>query len=377
MSGFYENFVLPVMFRLEPEAAHEIGIRSLQIGLGTEFAQQIAERKYASNGLPEIEMFGLKFKSPIGVAAGFDKNGIVVNQLAALGFGFVEVGTVTFRPQAGNEKPRLFRLPADGALINRLGFNNEGAVAIANRLAGIERRCIVGVNIGKNKDVPNEEAAENYLRCFEIIHPVAGYVAVNISSPNTPNLRELQKRDNLEHLLSTLCKRNTELGAKPILVKIAPDLDEMDIEMIVGVAIENGVSGIIATNTTLSRAGLKTPEAELPGSGGLSGRPLERLSNGVISAVYRYSGGKLPIVGVGGIFTAGDAFEKIAAGASLLQAYTGFVFQGPSFASRLNEGLDAIIRRKGFTNIDEAVGCESRDSFGSQPARLTPRNQPL
>lgn len=342
------------MFRVEPEMAHEIGIRVLRLGLGTPFARRIAERKYGA--AHDAECFGLSFKNPIGIAAGFDKNGVVVNQLAALGFGFVEVGTVTYRPQPGNERPRLFRLPKDEALINRLGFNNEGAAAIADRLSRIERRCIIGVNIGKNMDVANEDAAENYARCFEIIHPVADYVAVNVSSPNTPGLRELQKRENLEELLDVLSLRNAELGPKPILLKIAPDLDESEIEMIVGIAIDKRVSGIIATNTTLSRPSLKTPESDIPWSGGLSGRPLAKLSTQAIAAVYRYSHGKLPIIGVGGIFTAEDAFEKIASGASLIQVYTGFVYSGPSFAAEICKGVSKILMQKGFLSIGDAVG---------------------
>lgn len=354
MFGFYNNLILPAMLGVEPETAHEIGIRALRLGFGTPFFRRVAERKYDASF--EVECFGMTFKNPIGIAAGFDKNGVVVNQLAALGFGFVEVGTVTYQPQPGNEKPRLFRLPQDKALINRLGFNNEGADAIANRLSRIKRRCILGVNIGKNKDVPNEDAAENYVRCFEIIHPVADYVAVNVSSPNTPGLRELQKRENLEELLDALSSRNAGLGAKPILLKIAPDLDEGEIEIIVGTAIDKGISGIIATNTTLSRPNLKTPESNRPHGGGLSGLPLAKLSTRAISSVYRYSRGKLPIIGVGGIFTAVDAFEKITAGASLLQAYTGFVYTGPSFAMEICSRLPKILEQNGFTSLGDAVG---------------------
>ena len=354
MSKFYKNFVLPAMFRVEPETAHEIGIQSLKLTLGTDFARRIAGRRYQFSS--EVRRFGLDFKNPLGIAAGFDKNGVVVNQLAALGFGFVEVGTVTYLPQPGNEKPRLFRLPQDKALINRLGFNNQGAAVIAQRLSQLDGQCIIGVNIGKNKDVPNEEAAENYLRCFEIVHPVADYVAINVSSPNTPGLRELQKRENLEELLQVICLRNFELGPKPILLKISPDLDENEIEMIVGIAIEKGISGIIATNTTLSRPNLKTPESDLPGAGGLSGKPLSDLSNRAIAIAYRASGGKLPIIGVGGVFTPDDAFAKITSGASLLQAYTGFVYNGPLFAKEICEGLAKLIELSGFSAHEDAIG---------------------
>ncbi len=333
-----------------------MGIDSLRVGLGSEFAQRIAAKRFAADSAGEVERFGLTFKNPFGIAAGFDKNGVVVNQLASLGFGFVEVGTVTFHPQKGNEKPRLFRLPEDKALINRLGFNNYGAEKVAVRLKKLNRKCIVGVNIGKNKNVPIDKATENYLKSFDIVYPVADYIAVNVSSPNTPNLREMQRPENLEELLTALQARNRELSAKPLLVKIAPDLTEAEIEAIVDVCMGSSISGIIATNTTVSLHGLKTPAIESFGTGGLSGRPLAIRSNEAISTIHRYSKGKLPIIGVGGIFTAQDAFEKIAAGASLLQAYTGFIYRGPAFAREINSGLAAILKDRGFADIGAAVG---------------------
>ncbi len=336
------------MFGLDAERAHEIGIKALEMGLASPFYSDARVE-----GFSEIERFGLKFANPLGLAAGFDKNGIAADQLASLGFGFVEVGTVTYEPQPGNPKPRMFRLPEDQGLINRLGFNNEGAVAVAERLKTINRRCVVGVNIGKNKDVPNEDATENYLKSFDLVYPVADYVAVNISSPNTPNLRELQKADNLEELLGALTARNTELGRKPLLVKIAPDLTEAEIEAIVDICLRHEIDGIIATNTTISRTGLRS---DIDETGGLSGKPLEKRSNDVISTIYRYSKGKLPIIGVGGIFTAEDAFAKIAAGASLIQAYTGFVYGGPTFAGDVTVGLATILKERGFAKLDEAVG---------------------
>lgn len=350
MAKLWEKLIRPLMFGLDAERAHELGIEALKLGGASLFQR--------SEEFPALEVgrFGLRFSSPLGVAAGFDKNGVVVNQLASLGFGFVEVGTVTFEPQTGNPKPRLFRLQADRALINRLGFNNDGAAVVAERLRKIERRCVIGVNIGKNREVPIEEATANYLKCFDLIHPVADYIVVNISSPNTPNLRELQQAESLDGLIGTLQTRNSELGGKPLLVKIAPDLTEAEIEQAVDVCILNDVAGIIATNTTISRDGLRTADAEDIGAGGLSGKPLAKRSTEVISLIYKYSNSKLPIIGVGGIFSAEDAFEKIAAGASLVQAYTGFVYAGPTFAGDVNSGLAAIIRDRGFTNIDEAVG---------------------
>ncbi len=360
------------MFGLDAERAHEIGIKALEMGLASPFYSDARVE-----GFSEIERFGLKFANPLGLAAGFDKNGVAVEQLASLGFGFVEVGTVTYEPQPGNPKPRLFRLPDDQALINRLGFNNDGAAAVTERLRKINRACVVGVNIGKNKNVPNEEATESYLKALDVVHPVADYVAVNISSPNTPNLRELQKAENLEELLGALQEQNsarstafrrpaadkkeppeggTPSTRKPLLVKIAPDLSEAEIESIVDTCLRHQIDGIIATNTTISRDGLKSNIDEV---GGLSGKPLEQRSTEVISSIYKYSKGKLPIVGVGGIFTAEDAFEKIVAGASLIQAYTGFVYGGPTFASDITSGLKTILKERGFKNLDDAVGSKA------------------
>ncbi|HLA94123.1 MAG TPA: quinone-dependent dihydroorotate dehydrogenase, partial [Pyrinomonadaceae bacterium] len=255
MAFLWEKLLRPAMFGLDAETAHEIGINSLRAGLSTSAARKIAFGRYGFSFEQPLERFGLKFDNPLGIAAGFDKNGIVVNQLAALGFGFVEVGTVTYKPQSGNPKPRMFRLPEDWALINRLGFNNHGADAVAERLRKLKRECVVGVNIGKNKDVPNEEATENYIASFDLVHPVADYIAVNISSPNTPNLRELQRSDHLDELLGALQKRNLEAGPKPLLVKIAPDLSEAEIEAVVDICRRHEISGIIATNTTISRDG--------------------------------------------------------------------------------------------------------------------------
>jgi dihydroorotate dehydrogenase len=363
MSKIYQNLIRPLLFKLPSETAHEFGIEALKVGLNSKISQRFFAEKFKCEKFGELKRFGLSFKNPLGIAAGFDKNGKVVGQLSALGFGFVEVGTVTFEAQKGNEKPRLFRLPIDKALINRLGFNNEGTFRVVERLKKTNRNCVLGVNIGKNKNVPNEEATVNYLKSFDLAFEVADYIAVNISSPNTPGLRELQKADALEELLSSLQKRNSELGGQskkklPLLVKIAPDLSEGEIESIVDICLRLKISGIIATNTTISRNNLKTKKAEIEriGDGGLSGKPLQIRSNEVIKQIYKTSKGKMPIVGVGGIFTARDAFEKIISGACLLQAYTGFVYQGFTFAPDVNFGLAKILREKGFHNLDEAVG---------------------
>lgn len=355
MSLFWNKFIRPALFALDAENAHELGMKGLRSGVS-----RLIAGKAPKFDLGPIQRFGLPFSNPLGMAAGFDKNGVAVNQLADLGFGFVEVGTVTLKAQPGNPKPRMFRLPKDKALINRLGFNNDGAEAVADRLRKLDRKCVVGVNIGKNKDVANEEAVENYLATLEIVHPVADYVAVNISSPNTPNLRELQRSDSLEMLVNALQARNREWGEKPLLVKIAPDLSDQEIEAAVDICLRHEVAGIIATNTTISRTGLETTDVERIGAGGLSGRPLAKRSTEVISTIYKYSNGNLPIIGVGGIFDANDAFEKIAAGASLLQAYTGFIYGGPGFAHRINSGLSRLLKERGFGKLDEAVGSGIR-----------------
>lgn len=366
MSKIYQSIIRPALFALPAESAHNLGINALRIGLSSAFAQKLVSSRLESGSVGEQERFGLKFRNPIGMAAGFDKNGVVVNQLAALGFGHVEVGTVTFQPQVGNEKPRMFRISDDKALINRLGFNNEGAVEIAERINKLDANCVLGVNIGKNKDVSNENAVENYLRSFELVFKAADYITINVSSPNTPDLRELQKPDELELLLSALQTRNAELSGvetqKPLLVKIAPDLDDRQITAIVDICLKLDISGIIAANTTISRNNLKTDPAKLQeiGGGGLSGKPLAERSNEIIRTIYRHSAGKLPIIGVGGIFSPADAFAKVVCGACLIQVYTGFIYQGLTFVRDLNLGLTRILIEKGFKNLDEAVGSAAK-----------------
>lgn len=337
------------MFGLDAEVAHELGMTALRSGLAAPYYSDAA-----SLPIGPLKRFGVEFSNPVGVAAGFDKNGVAVNQLASLGFGFVEVGTVTYKPQTGNPRPRMFRLPQDEALINRLGFNNEGAEAVAARLSKLKRIGIVGVNIGKNKDVPIEEATENYLASFSLLADHADYVAINISSPNTPNLRELQRSENLDELLSTLSQ--AAKNRVPLLVKIAPDISEAEIEAVVDICVKYEIAGIIASNTTISRPGLTSENVEGIGAGGLSGRPLRDRSTRVIETVYRSSNGRLTIIGVGGIFTGDDAFEKIEAGASLVQAYTGFIYGGPTFAEDVNIRLASILKERGFSTLDEAVG---------------------
>jgi len=302
------------------------------------------------------------------LAAGFDKNGDAADVLAALGFGFIEVGTVTSEAQPGNPSPRLFRLPHDRALVNRLGFNNCGAKQLVRNLNQHRADCVLGVNIGKARSVPLEKAIPDYLKTFATVYEVADYLAVNVSSPNTPQLREMQQANVLHDLLTQLQTRNRELAEKhllsvprPLLVKIAPDLIGEDIASIVEVAQQTGISGIIATNTTTSRDNLQSSPARVAsaGEGGLSGGPLRERSNEVIRTIYRLTNGSLPIVGVGGVFTADDAWEKICAGASLIQLYTGFIYEGPGVARRINDGLRRILSKEGLVSLDEAVGCKA------------------
>ncbi len=363
----YRSILRPLLFRLPPETAHELALHSLSSLLASRWVRNFFERQLPIEPFPETQLFGLKFPNPIGIAAGFDKNGIAADALSALGFGFVEVGTVTHLAQPGNPKPRLFRLPKDRALINRQGFNNHGAAALAQRLSKRRPDCVLGVNIGKSRAIELEDATADYLASFELVHPFADYIAINVSSPNTPNLRELQRADALEALLNSLQARNRELASaqktepRPLLVKIAPDLGSGDLEDIAGVAQRTKLAGIIATNTTTSRAKLSTPAADVSsfGNGGLSGAPLRSRSTEVIAELYRLTNGKLPIIGVGGIFTAKDAWEKICAGASLVQLYTGFVYQGWAVARDINNGLKKIMEKEGVKHLDQAVGTAS------------------
>jgi dihydroorotate dehydrogenase len=365
----YRSLLRPILFCLSPEAAHELALGSLSFFLGATPIRKAVAARHRGWSIGPIRRFGLEFVNPIGLAAGFDKNGTAAAALSALGFGFIEVGTVTSEPQSGNEKPRLFRLASDHALINRLGFNNCGAARLAENVSRHRPDCVLGVNIGKSRSVAIADAIPDYLASFTAVYDAADYLAVNVSSPNTPNLRELQRRELLEELLSALQTRNDELAKakslperKPLLVKIAPDLSEADLEAIIEVALRAEVAGIIATNTTVSRDNLRGLPADVRacGEGGLSGAPLRSRSNDVISLIHRLTRGQLPIIGVGGVFTAEDAWEKICAGASLVQLYTGFIYEGPSVAKRINEGLAEILEREGFKSLDDAIGCNAK-----------------
>ncbi|QJX47209.1 quinone-dependent dihydroorotate dehydrogenase [Hymenobacter taeanensis] len=339
----YKALLKPLFFQLDAERAHHLVFDNLKR------AHQVPGTAALLRGLYDFrhptlerEVFGLRFRNPVGLAAGFDKNALLTDELAALGFGFVEIGTVTPRPQPGNPVPRLFRLPQDEALVNRMGFNNEGAAAAANRLRKRRSDIIIGGNIGKNKDTPNEQAAQDYVACVEALHEVVDYFVVNVSSPNTPNLRQLQEREPLIALLQQVQARNQSLPQpRPLLLKIAPDLTDGQLDDILLIARETQLSGLVATNTTISRDDLQTPASQVAalGAGGVSGRPLRRRATEVIRYLHQHSQGELPIIGVGGIHSPQDAQEKLVAGASLVQLYTGFIYEGPGLVKRINQTL--------------------------------------
>ena len=339
----YKSLVKPLLFRLQPEKAHHLTFNSLKNIFQLPGAAALAEKMFSlDDPRLERELFGLKFKNPVGLAAGLDKDARLVDELASLGFGFIEIGTLTPRPQLGNPQPRLFRLPEDESLINRMGFNNEGVEAAVQRLRRSKHQTIIGGNIGKNKDTPNEEAASDYRYCFDSLYEVVDYFVVNVSSPNTPNLRELQDKEPLKKLLNSLQEQNAgKVKGKPILLKIAPDLSQAQLDDIISLVAETGIAGIIATNTTISREGLRTPASHVSqiGAGGLSGKVLRERSTEVIRYLHQQSGGSFPIVGVGGIHSPEAALEKLEAGASLIQLYTGFIYEGPGLVRNIKQSL--------------------------------------
>ncbi len=358
--SIYKAILKPFLFLMNPERAHHITFSCLKIILGVPGMKPLFRAFFANdNPVLETVVAGIRFPNRVGLAAGLDKDAKMVDEIAALGFGFTEIGTVTPVPQPGNDKPRLFRLPEDEALINRMGFNNEGVKAAAQRLKRKKSCIIVGGNIGKNKITPNESAGDDYERCFHELYEVVDYFVLNVSSPNTPGLRELQEKEPLKRLLDRLMKLNKEREVKshkskvksqklenrrPIFLKIAPDLTDSQLDEIIDVVTETGIDGIVATNTTIQREGLKTQDQTLKeiGNGGLSGKPLTKRSTEVIRYLHQKSNGKIPIIGVGGIHSAEDAIEKLNAGASLIQIYTGFIYEGPALVKRIN---DAILRK--------------------------------
>jgi dihydroorotate dehydrogenase len=334
--GIYERLVRPLLFALSPEAAHNVAIRNLRAASNWPTALRQLER-FRPPPKPTT-VFGLTFPNPIGLAAGFDKNGVALPAWAALGFGFIEIGTVTARPQPGNPKPRIFRYPEQEALINRLGFNNDGADVVAARLRALRDSggwplIPVGINLGKSRVTALEDAVDDYLYSFRQLAPLADYIVLNVSSPNTPGLRSLQEHEALKQLLDAVRSEN-ERAQKPVLLKIAPDLSGADLQQIIATSEQNGVAGIIATNTTLDHSAIPR---SLDQTGGLSGRPLREKSTEFIGAIRAQS--KLPIIASGGVSDAASAREKLAAGAQLIQVYTGYVYRGPGLLREIVEGL--------------------------------------
>lgn len=334
------------LFLFPPESIHGAVMGFLKFICGLPGGKKLIRWLFAG-GIPvsHKELLGHRFRAPVGLAAGFDKNAKYLDILDCLGFGFVEIGTVTPQPQPGNDRPRLFRLPADEALINRMGFNNDGAETVAGRLKNRPPGLIIGGNIGRNKSTPNEEAAEDYINCFNILFDVVDYFVVNVSSPNTPGLRDLQEKAPLKQLLASIQHINQQhKSPKSILLKISPDLTEHQLDVVIEIAIETKIAGIVATNTSLNRKNLVTDSRTLDtiGAGGLSGRPLREISTAFIRHIHQKSGGQLIIVASGGVFTSADAREKLEAGASLVQLYTGFIYVGPGIVRKICKGLDML-----------------------------------
>jgi dihydroorotate dehydrogenase len=342
----YKKLLRPLFFLWSPEKAHHLAFGGMKFFLQIPGVRGIVT-KFFHVDKPNLsrDVFGLHFQNPVGLAAGLDKNATLFDELAALGFGFVEIGTVTPLPQPGNPQPRLFRLPKDQALINRMGFNNDGVKVIAERLRKKKSRVIIGGNIGKNKITPNEKAINDYEICFRGLYDVVDYFVVNVSSPNTPGLRELQEKEPLLRILMRLQQVNNELAhegnRKPVLLKIAPDLTESQLDEIMEVVQTSGIDGIVATNTTLSRDNLLTEKEQLAsiGAGGLSGKPLNNKATEVIRYIHKKSQGTIPVIGVGGIHSPADAIAKLNAGASLIQVYTGFVYEGPGFVRDILQAI--------------------------------------
>lgn len=340
-----------LFFTFPPEGAHYFAMNNVKAACNFSLSKKIIQKNFTyTNPALKKNVFGLNFRNPVGLGAGFDKNALYLRELEALGFGFVEVGTVTPKPQPGNDKPRLFRLPKDKALINRMGFNNDGATVIQKRLEAWKAynakvsavNFIVGGNIGKNKITPNEDAWKDYETCFKTLFDVVDYFVVNVSSPNTPGLRELQEKDSLKKILEHLQNINNGFSKqKPLLLKIAPDLNEHQLDDIISLAFEIKLDGIVATNTTIARNNLITSPStiEAIGAGGLSGKPLQERSTQVLKYLMNSFKDKIPVIASGGIFNGDDAKEKLDCGASLVQVWTGFIYEGPAIAKKINKAL--------------------------------------
>ncbi len=339
----YKYILRPIFFSIDPEKIHHLVFKLIKFSQSIPGVPFITRLIYVTKSQKlEREVFGIKFPNPVGLAAGFDKDAKLYKELSNFGFGFIEIGTITPLAQPGNDKPRMFRLPADQALINRMGFNNEGIDGAIERLKNRPKDLIIGGNIGKNKNTPNEEAINDYEKCFEALYPYVDYFVVNVSSPNTPNLRALQEKEPLKQLLLHLQQlNNNKAKQKPILLKIAPDLTNEQLDDIVEIVQDSKIAGVIASNTTISREGLATSKERITeiGMGGLSGKPLTQRSTEVIAYLSKKSNKSFPIIGVGGIHTADDAIQKLNAGATLVQLYTGFIYEGPALIKAINNRI--------------------------------------
>ncbi len=337
----YKSILRPLLFLAEPEKAHHLTFKLLKIAGKLPLVPTLLKVNYkVQHPALAQELFGIRFENPIGLAAGLDKNAWATDELSYLGFGFIEIGTVTPLPQPGNPTPRLFRLPADRALINRMGFNNEGMQVVAERLKKRKQRILIGGNIGKNKITANEDAISDYIKCFNTLYDTVDYFVINVSSPNTPGLRALQEKEPLTALIISLQAANKQKPkSKPILLKIAPDLNEQELSDIVEIAKTTELNGIIATNTTISRANLTTPaeQIEAIGAGGLSGAPVKNKSTEVLRFLRTHL--SIPLIASGGIMSVDDALEKLAAGADLIQLYTGFIYEGPALIKDINKAI--------------------------------------
>ncbi len=362
----YKKFIRPLLFIGDPEKTHE---RTLALLSKMTPLEGVLERLFSvPDPRLQVHIDSLTFSNPVGLAGGFDKNAVAVRTIASFGFGFMEIGAVTALAQPGNPKPRLYRLPEDQALINRLGFNNEGAVAVAQRLRALREsgkplKIPLGINLGRSKVVETKDAVADFLAAFDKLFSFGDFFTVNVSSPNTPQLRDLQEKHLLRGLLQAIQERNRELAArlgqraKPILVKIAPDMAFAQADDVIEVAMAEKISGVVATNATAFLRETLISGSQEPG--GLSGKPLRCLATSFVRHLYRAVGGQLPVIGVGGIFSAEDAYEKITAGATAVQIYTGFVYEGPAAVKRINQGLIRLIERDGYKSIAQAVGQKS------------------
>lgn len=339
----YKSIIRPILFQLSAEKAHHFTFSLAKFFFNIPGVKSINKSLFqVKSPNLEKELFGLKFPNPVGLAAGFDKDAKLIDELSSLGFGFIEIGTITPKAQPGNPRPRLFRLQDDSGIINRMGFNNQGIDSAIKNLKKRKSKVIIGGNIGKNKVTPNEEAFNDYEKCFLQLYPYVDYFVVNVSSPNTPGLRELQEKKPLMQLLNHLIELNEQQEkTKPILLKIAPDLTNQQLDDIIEIVRETKIDGVIATNTTISRDGLETPESTIKeiGNGGLSGKPLTKRATEVIRYLNEKSNSAFPIIGVGGIMSVKDALEKLDAGASLVQLYTGFIYEGPALIKSINRAI--------------------------------------